>query len=148
MNTENTADRSIKKLNGLLRGEISAVESYRQAMDRIVDGQARVQLEECARSHRERVQALRDEISRMGGTPSKDSGPWGAFAKLVEGAAKPFGDKAAIAALEEGEDHGLADYRREIPDLDTESRRLVENRLLPEQERTHRALSSLKKTIH
>ncbi len=147
MNTANS-EQSVGKLNSLLRGEISAVETYRQALDRVVDGQARVQLEECARSHQERVQTLRDCVSRLGGTPSQDSGAWGAFAKLVEASAKPFGDKAAIAALEEGEDHGLADYRKELPKLDPESRSLVENELLPAQERTHRTLSTLKKTLH
>jgi len=141
-------EQSVGKLNSLLRGEISAVETYRQALDRVVDGQARIQLEECAKSHQERVQRLRDCVASLGGTPSQDSGAWGTFAKLVEGAAKPFGDKAAIAALEEGEDRGLADYRNQIPQLDPQSRTVVENELLPAQERTHRALSTLKKTLH
>lgn len=143
-----TMEQSVNRLNSLLRGEISAVETYRQALDRVVDGQARVQLEECARSHQERVQTLRDCVSRLGGVPSQDSGAWGTFAKLVEGSAKPFGDKAAIAALEEGEDRGLADYRKEIPQLDAQSRSVIEQELLPAQERTHRALSTLKKTMN
>ena len=57
------------------------------------------------------------------GSPTDDSGPWGAFARLVEGGAKMFGEKAAISALEEGEDHGLKLYRDEIGKLDFASRR-------------------------
>jgi uncharacterized protein (TIGR02284 family) len=144
----NSTEQSVGKLNSLLRGEISAVETYRQALDRVVDGQARIQLEECAKSHQERVQTLRNCVSRLGGTPSQDSGAWGTFAKLVEATAKPFGDKAAIAALEEGEDRGLSDYRKELPNLDPQSRAVVETELLPAQERTHRTLSTLKKTLH
>ena len=53
---------------------------------------------------------LRDAIVACGGTPAEGSGAWGTFAKVVEGGAKVFGEKAAVAALEEGEDHGLADY--------------------------------------
>ncbi|HZH02934.1 MAG TPA: DUF2383 domain-containing protein [Myxococcaceae bacterium] len=148
MNVSGQSEQNVDKLNSLLKGEISAVETYRQALDKVKDVQARSELEECARSHQSRVQTLRDRIQQMGGTPANSSGAWGTFAKLVEGVATPFGDKAAIAALEEGEDHGLADYRREIPALDGDSRSFVEAELLPAQERTHRALSTLKKTMN
>jgi hypothetical protein len=68
------------------------------------------------------------------------------FAKTVEGAAKAFGEKAAIAALEEGEDHGLKDYRDELdePDLDAQSRIILTARLLPAQQVTHDRMSALK----
>ena len=77
-----------------------------------------------------------------------DSGSWGAFARLVEGGAKTFGEKAAVAALEEGEDHGLKLYRDDLTKLDPASRQLVETDLLPAQERTHQSLSTLKHTLH
>ena len=55
----------------------------------------------------------------------------GAFARLFEGGAKAFGDRAAIAALEEGEDHGLKLYRESFKKLDADARQLVEQDLLP-----------------
>ena len=67
------------------------------------------------------------------------------FAKTVEGGARILGDKAAIAALEEGEDHGLKDYKADVDDLAPEQRMLVTGRLLPLQEQTHRRMSALKK---
>ena len=82
------------------------------------------------------------------GRPSETSGAWGSFARLVEGGAKTFGDKAAISALEEGEDHGLKLYRNDVAKLDPVARTFIETDVLPAQERTHRALSSLKHTIH
>jgi hypothetical protein len=127
-----------------LRGEISAVETYRQAIEKLGTSPHRPTLEDCLRSHEYRVQLLRQEIRRRGGTPAESSGPWGAFAKLVEGGATLFGEKAAILALEEGEDHGRDDYKRDLKDLDPLGTSFVEQNLLSEQLRTHQAMSNLK----
>jgi len=135
---------TIDALNSFLRGEMSAVETYEQAIEKIADPYVRQQLEECQRSHQMRVDILREEIEDLGGEPSESSGPWGTFATAVEGTATILGEDAAIAALERGEDHGLADYRRGLDKLDFDVRDLVEGDLLPEQERTHAILSSLK----
>lgn len=134
---------TIDALNSFLRGEISAVETYEQAIEKIADPYVRQQLEECQRSHQMRVDILREEIEDLGGEASASSGAWGAFASAIEGGAKVFGEESAIAALERGEDHGLADYRRDLDKLDFDVRDLVEGDLLPEQERTHAIMSSL-----
>jgi len=140
-------DDSIDTLNSFLRGELSAVETYRQALDKVDDPGARFDLETCMRSHQQRVDTIRDRILELGGEPAFDSGPWGVFAKLIEGSAKALGVKAAVSALEEGEDHGLNDYRDDMDKLDADSKRLVEEYILPEQERTHRTMSTLKHAI-
>lgn len=144
----NESQKVVDALNGLLRGEISAVETYRQALIKLNHTDARAELEDCHRSHEHRTATLREHILRLGGSPASDSGAWGTFAKLVEGSATVLGEKAAIAALEEGEDHGLKLYREEVAKLDVSSRHLVEMALLPAQERTHRTMSSLKHTVH
>jgi demethoxyubiquinone hydroxylase (CLK1/Coq7/Cat5 family) len=135
-------------LNELLEGEISAVETYRQALAKVDDPLARRDLVACEQTHEKHVMVLRERISELGGTPTRTSGVWGTFARLVEGGARLLGDKTAIAALEEGEDHGLKIYRKHLGALDPESRRVIEEELLPEQERTHAMLSSLKHTLH
>ena len=56
-------------------------------------------------------------------------------------------EKAAVAVLEEGEDHGRDDYKRELEGLDADARNLIVTSILPEQMRTHDALSALKKVI-
>ncbi len=58
-----------------------------------------------------------------------------------------FGKKAAIAALEQGEDHGRDDYKAELDKLDSDVRSFVESKLLPEQLRTHDTLSALKHAL-
>jgi hypothetical protein len=141
-------DTAVGTLNKLLRGELSAVETYGQALERLRDSSFVAELAECRRSHEERVELLRQQVVRLGGKPSPGSGPWGGFAKLVEGGAKLFGEKAALSALEEGEDHGLRLYRNEANDLDPLSRDIVERSLLPAQERTHQVLSTLKHSFH
>jgi demethoxyubiquinone hydroxylase (CLK1/Coq7/Cat5 family) len=139
-------DKCVDALNKLFRGELSAVETYRMAIDRVKDtGYQRV-LRENLSAHEMRVNLLRNQIVKLGGTPSQGSGAWGTFAKLVQGGAGVFGEDAAISALEEGEDTGIRDYRDSdnLSDLDTDSLQLVNNQLLPAQERTHAALSALK----
>ena len=141
-------ERSIEKLNEYLRGEISAVETYNQALRRLTDSPNRLQLEDCKESHELRVVVLRQRILQEGGHPADSSGMWGTFAKLIEGGARAFGEKAAIAALEEGEDHGLKLYRDDMRKLGVAARRFVESDLLPAQEATHRSLSDLKHRLH
>jgi hypothetical protein len=143
-----TQSTTVDTLNGFLRGEISAVETYRQALDKLQTSPSRVELEQCRRSHEQRVARLQQEVMRAGGTPEEGSGAWGAFAKLVEGSSKVFGEKAAISALEEGEDHGLKLYRDEMEKLDATARAVIESEVLPAQERTHKSLSMLKHSLH
>lgn len=140
--------RDLDLMNSFLRGELSAVETYDQALEKLADEPSIAGiLRECRDSHARRVSTLKREIARLGGEASDDSGIWGGFAKLVEGGAKAFGKKAAIAALEEGEDHGRDDYQRELRELGPEAREFVESKLLPEQLRTHDELSALKKRM-
>ena len=76
-----------------------------------------------------------------------DSGPWGTFAKAVEGGAKIFGTSAAISALEEGEDHGLSDYKGDLSDLTPDMQRFITSEILPEQRETHATMSRLQDRV-
>ena len=136
---------SIEQLNSFLRGEISAVETYQMALDKVDDiSTARDELLVNLKSHQDRVMMLQQAIIAAGGTPVTGSGPWGAFAKVIEGGAKVLGKKAAIAALEEGEDHGVKDYKADVKDLEPKVRTMVETQLRPAQKQTHDRLSALK----
>lgn len=139
--------KNVEQLNSFLRGEISAVETYRQALDALKTSQHMTKLSECKQSHEQRVAILTDEIRKLGGVPAQSSGPWGAFAKIVEGGAAALGEKTAIAALEEGEDHGNRDYKTDIQKLDGEARSVVEQQILPLQLRSHANMSALKKQL-
>lgn len=136
---------SVEQLNSFLRGEISAVETYQLALEKIDHiSTTRDELLVNLKSHQDRVMMLQDAIRALGGEPATSSGPWGTFAKVVERGAKVLGEKAAVAALEEGEDHGLKDYKADLNDLDFQARELVQQQLLPQQQVTHDRLSKLK----
>ena len=60
----------VDKLNAFLRGEISAVETYRQALDKIQDPAIRSQLQSCEQDHQQRIALLRERITSLGGTPA------------------------------------------------------------------------------
>ncbi len=146
MNTPNNKN-DIDKLNSFLRGERSAVETYRQVMEKSETPAVRTSLQTGHDSHAKRARLLEEKVRVLGGEPSKDSGAWGSFAKAVEGGAKMFGMSAAVATLEQGEDHGLADYKRDLKDLTPQNQEFVRTNLLVEQERSHALLSALKKQV-
>lgn len=143
-----SVEKTVDSLNGFLRGELSAVETYRQAIEKISEPSLRNQLQQLSQSHQQRVTLLRARIVQLGGQPADDSGAWGSFAKLIEGGAKVFGVKAALAALEEGEDHGLRLYRDDLDQLEASTRSWVNAELFPEQRRSHDTMSNLKHSFH
>lgn len=106
---------TIEDLNKLLRDELSATETYRQALSKLHDefGQDPRfnQLMQMLQDHEQAATQLRALIRQMGGEASNDSGAWGTWSNTVMGAARLLGDKAALKALKEGEESGLKDYR-------------------------------------
>jgi hypothetical protein len=139
---------AIECLNGLLRGEISAVETYNQARERITLPVVTPVLQDGQIAHQTRVQMLAEKIESLGGERSEGAGAWGAFANFLEGTAGLLGDKASVDMLEEGEDHGLQIYRDEIENCeDGAVRTFIKDELLPRQEETHEAMSNLKHTM-
>jgi hypothetical protein len=141
-------EKSLSNLEALCRGELAAVETYNTALSSASLGHFRPQLIQCQRSHQNRVHLLGWRIHLLGGTPPESSGAWGVFAKAVEGAATIIGEKAAIATLEEGEDHGLNEYRTRLGDLDTDTRDFIQARVLPAQNETHGIARALKLSHH
>ena len=106
----------VDNLNRLLRDELSAVETYRQALDKNRDeygNDARFQqLAAMLHDHEQAATQLRSMIAHLGGTPSDDSGAWGTWANTVMGTATLFGDKSALKSLKEGEQSGIEDYEK------------------------------------
>lgn len=103
------------ELKKCLRSELSAIETYHQALEKHRQQYAHdakfQQLTQMLNDHREAASQLRTLIQQKGGTPSNDSGAWGIWSKTVMGAAKFFGDKAALKALKEGEESGMKEYQ-------------------------------------
>jgi uncharacterized protein (TIGR02284 family) len=100
----------IDALNALLRGELAATETYQQAMEKMTASPVNEQLRRIRDEHRTAANEFRKHIHDHGGQPDQGSGVWGTWSKFVEGAAKIFGERAALEALRSGEEQGAGAY--------------------------------------
>src|SRR5688500_16233463 len=81
-------DHIVHQLNSFLRGEISAAETYRMAIEKASQSDDRHApdvslLREIQQEHGRAAQALRDRIRELGGEASDSSGAWGTWAKFT-----------------------------------------------------------------
>lgn len=129
----NSTEECIDVCNSLLRGELSAVETYDQAIEKFENQSERSALQSIKADHILAVDLLSRHIVDMGATPSQDSGAWGTFAKAVEGGAKLLGESPALAALIAGEEHGISEYQSalEDPKVMDEIKGAIRTKLLP-----------------
>jgi uncharacterized protein (TIGR02284 family) len=137
---------TVRQLNSLLRGEISAAETYRMAIDKVANGNDATNaglLREIQEEHGRAAQGIRDRIQELGGEASDSSGAWGAWAKTVQGTMNLFGDTSSLKSLKEGEEHGLKDYQEALDDVDASSAQLIQNQLIPAQQRHINLLDQL-----
>lgn len=120
-------------LNSLLRGEISAIETYEQALGKFANAAHQSSLTAIRDDHTRATQTLTEHVKQCGAEPSTGSGPWGAFTSVVTGAAKLIGPQSVLAALKQGEEHGISQYEKslEADGLTAECKNLVRSDLLP-----------------
>ncbi len=119
--------------NGLLRGELSAVETYGQAIEKYAGSPVTGELRRIRSEHSKSATRLSANVRDMGGEPEKDSGVWGIFATAVQGAANLFGKHSAIEALQRGEEAGRKDYQDALLDDEVmiDCKRMIREDLLP-----------------
>lgn len=141
MNTTLTSAQ-LSTLNSFLRGEISAVETYSEAIQQS-NGEDDDLLAENRNCHGRRVKLLRETIAEAGGEPAASSGTWGNFTSLMEKGAALISKHMIFAVLEEGEDRGLKMYRNYDEDDDSVAQ-LILAHLLPAQIATHDRMRRLK----
>lgn len=140
------AAQAVSSLNSLLRGELSAVDTYGLAIDKTEDSNVnRERLEKIRSNHREHVRFLEHAITTLGAEHAPGAGLWGAYATVIEATASLFGDAAALKALKEGEEHGLKEYREALegPELPADVRTAIMQQMIPAQQRHIESLDSL-----
>ena len=128
-----TNETTIDLLNSLLRGELAAVETYRQAEAKFDDLLEAELLKQVTRDHQQVGAQLRDRVTRSGGKAERNSEVWSAFTRVAEEGAMMSGKTAALKALKEGEQHGVSSYEAALKDegLPPECQNLIRNTLLP-----------------
>lgn len=127
----------MKQIDELIRGEISAVESFDAVINKVKDASELTQLSEIRQDHVRAVETLKKFAGPDVEGKTDSSGPWGTFTTAFAGGASFFGDKAAINALKVGEQHGLNEYKEALEDdgVRPEVKELIRTELIPCQER-------------
>lgn len=139
---------NIETIDKLLRDELSATQTYQQALDKLQEdaslGEAEY-LQPIYQDHKEAVSNLQEQIRQLGGRPSENSGAWGTWAEIVQAGADMLGRTTALKALQEGERNGIEDYEEALQDSDLPAnvRSLIETTLLPAQQSHIRTLERL-----
>lgn len=128
-----TIEECIKACNSLLRGELSAIETYDQALEKYADTPAALELSRIRSDHSLAAGRIASCVREMGGEPDKDSGAWGTFASTVQGTANLFGAGSAIESLQKGEEKGRSDYQDALASdkVMQEHKTLIREELLP-----------------
>jgi uncharacterized protein (TIGR02284 family) len=115
--------------------------TYQQALEKVGDEPGAADLRRIHLEHREAANTLRQHVRTCGGEPEHHAGAWGTFATAVEGAAKLFGNTAALRALRQGEQSGLSAYEDALKDdnLSLEVKNYIRGTLVA-QTREHTAV--------
>ena len=143
---DNTSEGIITQLNSLLRGEISAAETYKQAIDKVASDHvdSAKLLRGIQEEHGRAAQGIRERIQSLGGEAADSSGAWGIWAKTVQGTMSLFGgDAGALKALKEGEEHGLKDFQDALEAVDGPTASMIANQFIPAQQRHINLLDEL-----
>ena len=133
----------------LLRGELAALETYEQALQRSHDASKMGRLTAIRNDHATIAQKLRQLLDADEDRDAPTgSGTWGAFAKAAEGVATLIGDRAALRALKAGEDHGLKLYEKALDaeELDPDTKTLIREAILPKTRAHIQTLEELLET--
>jgi demethoxyubiquinone hydroxylase (CLK1/Coq7/Cat5 family) len=119
--------------NRLLRGELSAVETYNQVIQKFAAEPEMSQLNHIRDDHAWAVGRLQENVRDMGGRPATDSGAWGAFSKTLQGTANLLGENSALTILQQGEKHGRRDYEDALADdgVMADTKIMIRSELLP-----------------
>ncbi len=127
----------MKQVEELIRGEISAIESFDVVMKKLDDVQEKQRLSSIREDHVNALNTLKRFSENEFESGVQDSGPWGSFTKSFAGGASLFGDKAALRALKVGEEYGRKEYKALLDDtsIDSSLREVITTELLPAQER-------------
>lgn len=127
-------DESARRIvRTLVQDELSAVETYLQALEKVEDEPEAGELRRLEADHEDAVMLLRDSAAELGERPPDSTGAWGAWKRAVEGTARLLGNRPAIRALREGEETTVRDYEGALREeaLPNPLRELIAARLLP-----------------
>lgn len=144
MNTAR-ASESVEILNSLLQGQLAVANACRTALG----AGARFAFEgvyelyRIESSHMKMAADLCDEIVRLRGRPAESADAWRAFTETYVESASLFGARTALEVLLESEQHELEEMEEALFSVPPDTRRLLEEELLPREMRHVTALGDV-----
>jgi DNA polymerase elongation subunit (family B) len=142
------SNQTEKTLESLYEGEFSAAETYKQAIKKVGTDPKADQLLKMQKEHVQALGSLKKIVPAFSDRNFEGSGAWGTWAKTVMGTAQIFGDKAALKALKEGEEHGLKGYKDALEkDISLDAKTLIRNELIPNQQKHIKTINSLMENL-
>jgi hypothetical protein len=124
-------DDDLAAMTALLRGQLAAVASYAQAIEKFEDPRLLADLETIREEHVRAESLLREKVVRLGGPPVESPGPWCTCA-TVTGDAK-LSPATALAALRQGEEQSVYEFENSLKNesVDSDCKNLIRAHLLP-----------------
>jgi demethoxyubiquinone hydroxylase (CLK1/Coq7/Cat5 family) len=131
------ANHEPTKLDNLIRGELAALQSYDAVLKDTKDKIQMNRLQEIRNDHVDAITILSkytiDKPTILAETET--AGAWGDFAKAWTKGAKLMGNKTALKALTQGEEHGINKYTEALEDktLKAELKTAIRLKMIPAQ---------------
>jgi hypothetical protein len=123
---------TIDVCNSLLKGELSAIESYDLALGKFDRELEQPVLRAIRADHQVNAERLREQLAELGAKPL--AGPeTGAFAQAVAETTSILGKFPTLTALEEGEEQGIDEYKEALrnPEASENIKIAIRQDLLP-----------------
>jgi hypothetical protein len=138
---------TLERLTSLCAQELSAAQTYQQALTIAAVGRHAGVLSRCYASHRNRASVLMQRVASFEGTVPKSPGVWPPLRPLVAVPVPVASERLVIDLLERAEQEWTRNYRDEMPALTLTDREFLSNRVIPAQNATHAALADLKQQL-
>jgi len=138
------------KIREIIKGERAAVETYGQVFEKYGSDSQIDKLRYFSKDHKQAVIELNNIARQSNIEIPESSGAWGTWSKLVTGTAKILGEKSALKALKEGEEHGLKEYEDLLSssNVPIQLKNMIQERFIPMQKKHIEDIDSLMSKIN
>lgn len=144
--TAKPKNNEMTQMDDLIRGELAAVKTYDTVLKDMKAGAEKTRLQAIREGHQSNVTRLSKFVA---GKPdlledTESAGAWGTFATTWTKGAKLMGNDAALKALQQGEEHGIREYKEALEDdsISKDLKAQIKSDMLPRQEKHIETLKS------
>lgn len=133
------------QMDDLIRGEMAAVKSYTTILGDMKPSKEKTKLEKIRANHENAVSKLKKFATADVKEDTDSSGAWGAFASAWTGGAQLIGNKTALKALTQGEEHGIDEYKEALNDdtIKPELKQMIRTQFIPKQQEHLKTIKEL-----